>query len=179
MAVQYSDWFNETQPAITITNPPIKHPWGKDTKNRKTAKATLTLTDFGIGDVCRMMTVKINDRINAMYISSTGASTATLLDIGVYIAGLAHDGAVIDADEFASAFDVNAGVNRTECMLESGATVVGRRNMPVWEICGYASEAAARAAVGPGGEIDICVTATAAVATASEVIVLEVEGAFS
>ena len=178
MATQYSDWFNETQPATTITNPPVKVPFHKNTKYRKTAKATLTLTDFTT-DVCRMMTVKINDVINAIWISSTGASTGTTVDVGLYIAGMAHDGAVIDADEFASAVDLNAGQNRLEIMLEAGATVVGRRGMQVWEIAGYSSAAAARAAVGAGGEIDICLTGVGSVATASEPVVLEVEGTFS
>jgi hypothetical protein len=178
MATQYSDWFNTTQPATSITFPRIKVPFHKNTKYRKTAKATLTVTDFTT-DVCRMLTVKPNDVLNAMWISSNGASTVTTVDVGIYISGLAHDGAVVDADEFAAASAVNGGLNRSEIMLSAGATVVSRRGMAVWEIAGYADEAAARLAAGPAGTFDICLTGVASVTTANEIVVLEVEGTFS
>jgi hypothetical protein len=173
MSNQFSDWFNASQPASTITAPAVKVPWGVNNRHYKRASAILDLSpQFGVGENCRMITVKSTDRISAVFISATSASTVTAVDVGLYLAGAAHDGAVADADLFASAVDLGtAAVNRSEVFAESGVNAVSDRGQMVWELLGLSAD--------NGLEYDVCLTATGAVTTADEPVVLEIYGSFS
>lgn len=181
MGNQVSDWWNATQPAAAPSTPiPARVEWGQNNRHYKRAYASLAFTSpsqFAIGEVCRMMRLKATDRISALFVSTSGASTAGAGDIGLYLPGTNLDGAVIDADEFVAAFALTTAANKTESLLTAGATAITRRGAPLWEIAGYASLAAAIAA--GAAEMDLCITATTAVTVANEEVVIELEGSFS
>lgn len=182
MGTQYSDWFASQTVGLqgTLLSPIPKLEWGNNNRHSKRAYALLALSSpsvFTTNDICRMMRLKATDRISGMFISSSGASTVTTVDVGAYLPGTAFDGAAIDATEFATAVAVNGNINKSEIMLQTGPTLVTRRGAPLWEIVGYASYAAAIAA--GAGEIDITLRGQGAVTTADEPIVLELTGSFS
>ncbi len=137
----------------------------RDRKIRPTV--TLPLSPlFAIGDVARMCTLKSADRIFAIRVSNNGASTLTIVDVGVYATGLAHDGAVVDVNRFASALPVNAAGDRVEAFTED--TLLGTdRGEELWRLLGLATD--------PFVTYDIALTATAAVATADELVRMEVD----
>ncbi len=167
--VQYSDWFNATQPATTITSPAITLKWGVNNRHYKRAAAALTVTTFDATSVCRLLTLKRSDVIAAIDITNDGVSTGTACDVGLHAAGTAHDGAVVDADEFATALAINAAAVSANGFVNSPL----RKGTPVWEIAGYSTMASAPE------EFDLTLTCTTAVATGNEGIVVEVFGSFS
>lgn len=182
MPHQFSDWFSsETQPTAVLSTPLPKLPGGVNNRFYKRAYAILDLSPlFAVAtpDVCRMMRLRHTDRISKLCISSSGASTVTTVNVGLYLPGTAADGAVIDADEFASAVAVNGLLDGVDIFAEAAAAITDsiRRGAPLWEVAGYAS---AGAAVLAGADfMDICLTAAADVTTADEPVVLEAWGSF-
>jgi len=71
------------------------------------ARATTSdSTGFQTTDVVRMITLKSSDRLLALAFAADGTTgNAAEVDIGVYLTGTAHDGAVDDANLFADAAD--------------------------------------------------------------------------
>ncbi len=170
----YSDWYAATQPATAMDAIQPKVSGAVNNRFYKRAYAVLSTAFLsGTSIQCRMMTLKKTDRLSALFLSTSGASTTCAADVGLYQAGTSHDGAVIDADEFEAASALTTAKNRVESLLAAGTTAITRRGAPLWEIAGYAS-----ADVAPE-EIDIVLTCTTDHTGTNEPVVLEVEGYFS
>jgi hypothetical protein len=124
------------------------------------------LTVDVIGNVYRMMEVPTNCRVSSVRLWCTALGGSTAADVGVY-RNTRDGGAVVDADLFASAQSLVSAVNGTEISNESTVYTLARREQPLWQAAGLASD--------PGGTFDICCTLTAAV-TASGTVLIEVAG---
>lgn len=123
-------------------------------------------------DQLRLMQFKSGDRIHAIKVSDAGASTVTAADLGLYKSGNAHDGAVIDADLFASALSLNGGGSQVEALTEAGTITDEDRGKTLWEM---AALGAGSYTEDPFEDWDLTFTVTGAVTTATETILVEVE----
>ena len=119
----------------------------------------------GVAALAAMMTFRSTDRLGHVYVSSDNASTGTLADVGMYLAGSAHDGAVKDRDLFAAALAVDNGLARADVFTANSVLDDEDRWKQLWEILGYS--------VDPKVDFDLvltCVT-TALSGAATEVLV--------
>jgi hypothetical protein len=110
------------------------------------------------GDELRMMRFNSGDRIWKLSWASAGTSTTYAANLGLYLAGSAGDGAVVDADLYASALALATGAGLTETFVESGVLTDEDRGKTLWE----------QAAIGAGSdtedpfvEYDLVLTSTA------------------
>lgn len=62
-------------------------------------------------DTIRMITLKSSDRLWKLQMIANGGSAAGAVDVGLYLAGSAHDGAEVDADLFASAVTISSAID--------------------------------------------------------------------
>lgn len=125
---------------------------------------TLELTAADdIGSTYRFATVPSNAVMHSLRIYCDDVGNAGDLDIGIYQT-TANGGAVVDADVFAAAVDVNAAaLNGTDVLNESAVTAWGLEDAekPLWQALGLSSD--------PGIDYDIVATATEAVQTGGTV----------
>lgn len=175
MANQYSDFYtSQTQPQTSVEasyRSPQALAGGVLRVGIYRMVFDLAPDDFGIGDVMRICTLPSGARIGQIYVTSDGASTALTADLGLYKAAR-HGGAVIDADLFASALALNSGVTRTDELLEAATLAAADRWKPLWAM---ADLGAGTYTTDPMEDWDLAWTATAAVATADETTVVEVQ----
>jgi len=77
----------------------------------RTARFPVTVAsgrDFASGDIIRMGTLRSGDRIVDIRLGNDQFPASTTVDLGIYLTnGAAHGGAVVDADLFGSAIDLN------------------------------------------------------------------------
>lgn len=121
-------------------------------------------------DVLRFFSMRSGDRLFELLLSSDGGSTAGAVHIGIYLAGTNHDGAVVDADLFASAQTISTALDRTDVWTESTTLDGTDRGKALWE----------QAAVGAGTDTsdpdvvyDICATVSTSFTVADSELVLE------
>lgn len=62
-------------------------------------------------DLVRMMSLRSSDRLLGLHLGSDGGSTAGAVNIGLHLSGDNHDGAVADADLFATAITTSSAVD--------------------------------------------------------------------
>ena len=105
-------------------------------------------------DLVRLMTFKSSDRLVKLVVSAPGTPTAGTLNVGAHLSGLNHDGAVIDADIFATALDTTGALAQSESLTENALEHEDRAK-PLWE---QASEVTATYTADPGVDIDITIT---------------------
>ena len=169
MPDQFSDHMGTAGASSPTLDDQIRAPAGIGHSRLRKMRPSVTLPlspVFAIGDVARMATFKSADRIFAILVNNDGNSTLTAVDIGVYLAGLAHDGNVVDVNRFASALAINAPGNRVEGFTED--TLLGPdRGNELWRLLGLTED--------PFVSYDIALTATAAVATGDELVRLEID----
>ena len=176
MANQFSDHFSATTYGLAVDSPIVKVPWHLQNRHQKLARITLGLVSggapaaFTIADVARMLTFKSSDRISQLFVAAAGG-TAVAADLGIYLAGTAHDGAVVDADEFASALALAGTVAFADVFAESVAAETIRRGMPLWQRLGLTAD--------PGVDYDLCFLATATLTTADAAVIVLATGSFS
>lgn len=119
----------------------------------KTAQGLVAnAADDDATSIHRFVRVPSNAVIRSVKLSTGDATTAGAFDLGVY--RTANDGgAVVDADLFASAFDLAGGpfVNQ-ELIGESGELTVAERVQPLWQAAGMSAD--------PQGYLDIAATIT-------------------
>lgn len=131
-------------------------------------------TVAGIGDQARMLTLKSSDRLFSLLYSSDGLATAGDADLGIYVSGIAHNGALASAasvDAFSTtALTVDTAADRTE-VFESGALDTENIGLQVWEIVNIMD--AATYSVDPGGTFDLTFTMTVAITVALSTVQLE------
>lgn len=94
----------------------------------------------------RLVRLPTTCKVKSVMVESE-AQGAGKFDIGLYYA---PDGAVVDADFFASAVDVAALVTPTEVVNESTQYSMNERVLPLWQAAGLTSD--------PGGFFDVTAT---------------------
>lgn len=123
------------------------------------------------GSVYRFAELPSNAIIHSIKIRNDALTGATSWDCGIYRT-TADGGAVVDADLFASAVDINAGLAGTEIRFEAGTTaLIAYAEYRLWQI---ADLGAATYASDPGYTFDICLTANT-VGSGAGNILLEIE----
>lgn len=123
------------------------------------AVGTLEHAGGDLGSTYRMVRVPSNATGIAVVLSADDAGATGLIDIGLYrTAG--DGGAVVDADFFASAYDVKtAAIAQVEVQHESAVYGLEDIEKPLWEALGLSAD--------PGVLYDIVITSTEALGTAS------------
>lgn len=118
-----------------------------------------TNSDDSANSTYRMVRLPSRARVTQVLISSDDAGTTGDTDIGLY---LSDEGAVEDADFFASALDINtAALEHSDVTYESG--VVGPEDMSkrLWEQLGKTTD--------PDVFYDVALTLTEAVTAATDI----------
>lgn len=129
------------------------------------AIATVTNGD-SIASTYRFVRIRSNDVVKAVQINNQSCGAACTGDVGLYAT---NGGAVVDADFFGSAIDLNtARLAPLDVTRESGAgpSIVGNMEKRVWEALGLAAD--------PQVEYDVAITLVAA-AAATGIVSVEVE----
>ena len=109
-----------------------------------TVSATIPDTDNVIA-----VPVPVNARVQAVKVSAADATTALAANIGIFTSDGDGTFTVKDADLFASAFDFASGPYWNQDVTnESAEFTATEQTQPLWEVLGYATEAAARAVTG-------------------------------
>ena len=131
-------------------------------------------TVAGVGDQVRMLTLKSSDILCSLQFSSDGAAAAGDADLGFYLTGANHDGALASTnsvDCFSStALAVDTAANRTEVMF-AGDYDEENLGLRVWELINISD--AATYTSDPGGTFDLTFTMTAAITSALTIVSLE------
>lgn len=116
------------------------------------------------GSIYRLCNMKSNARVADLLIQCAALGAGAAIDIGAYYGNDAKDiftgqtlnGAVIDADFFATAVDVSGALAKTNVTNESGTNTINKQQMPLWQALGLTSD--------PECSIDICATVSVAIA---------------
>lgn len=123
------------------------------------------------GSVYRFVRLPSNAVVHSITIRNDAITAGSSYDCGLYRTA-ADGGAVVDADLFASAVDISAGLAGTELRFEAGTTgPIDYAEYRLWQI---ADLGAATYATDPGYQFDICLTGNT-VGTAAGTILLEIE----
>tara|TARA_R110000824_G_scaffold149633_4_gene319955 strand:- start:14550 stop:15089 length:540 start_codon:yes stop_codon:yes gene_type:complete len=100
-------------------------------------------TDLADDEVIRWLTLKSSDRIIELHASSDADwHTVATFNIGLYLTGSNHDGAVADEDRFGSAVDFVNAVSRTDVFKEAATLTDMDRGKPIWELLGESADTA-------------------------------------
>lgn len=121
------------------------------------AVGTVEATAGDATSTYRMFEVPSNCRMTDLRLYTDDLGTTGTLDIGIYRT-TADGGAVVDADLFASAVDVNAAaLNGTDVLHESGVNNIDDAEKPLWQAAGLTAD--------PGVMYDVVITAAANIST--------------
>lgn len=147
---------NSTQIANTVAVPPVRN----DTFNSagRLISALGYVANAANDDatsIHRVVQVPSNANIRSIKLTTGDAATAGAFNLGVYYPANYYDpalaGDVIDADLFASAFDLTGGpFTKAEVAFESGEYTIAEQQQPLWQVLGLAKN--------PDGYFDIAVT---------------------
>lgn len=145
---------------------------GHSRVRKKIARMTVG-TGAVIGSELRMMQIRSSDRIGEIFVSSDGGATAFAADLGLYKVGSsdAHDGAVIDAELFASALALSTAIARVDQFKEATTLDDEDRWKTAWEL---AAVGAASYTEDPQEDWDIVLTVTTALTVALNEVVVEI-----
>lgn len=121
-------------------------------------------------DIWRLTTFKSSDRITNMFMSASATGGNGTTDVGVYLAGTLHDGAVVDVDLFATAVALNPALVRTDKFTESGNLVSTNRGKPLWFLADLGS---GTYSTDPKIQFDICATLTQTTTVGTSEVVFE------
>lgn len=114
-------------------------PW-TDAQIKSTGSGIIEVsTATDAADELRFCRVKSNAVVRSVIVSSDAAITSGAMDIGVYRTD-DDGGAVVDADFFASALAVGAGLTKSDQTHESGVYGIEDRNKPLWEALGLTED---------------------------------------
>lgn len=99
-----------------------------------------TEADDSSGAIGRFHRVPSNACFYQMLITAADATTAGAINVGIYQTA-ENGGAVVDADLFASAFDLSGGpFNNYDILIESGEMTQAERRTPLWAVLGLSSD---------------------------------------
>lgn len=125
---------------------------GRERSMRGVVTATTTKD---IGSTYRFFRIKSNDLVKQLLLDNASWGASCTADFGLYKTA-ADGGAVVDADFFASAIDMNTANRALDITRESGVITVANMEKTVWELLGLSAD--------PQIEYDVAATLTAATA---------------
>ena len=103
-----------------------------------TATITSVLSAAQVGSKYRMVRLPQNAVVHRVFLTSDDMGTTGDTDVGIY---LVRGGAVVDANHFATAQDVNAAIRNRIDVTHNGATagayVIEKAEQPLWEALGH------------------------------------------
>lgn len=136
MPTFFSDHFSSGAGQTSLPTHPIKTPQGINGGPLRMSRGYISDPSdaFAAADVLRFFQLPSAARIYELYIISDAVFTGGTVDVGLHKAGNNHDGAVIDADLFASAVDVFTAEIRTEIFGESTTFEEDDRGKPLWAL---------------------------------------------
>lgn len=123
-----------------------------------------------IGSTYRVCRIKSSDFIEDVLLDNATWGAACTADIGLYDTA-ANGGAVVDADFFASAVDMNTVHSKLDVTREAaaGPATIANSEKRVWEMLGLTTD--------PGKDFDVALTlVAAAAATGSALLTVRVNG---
>lgn len=85
-------------------------------------------------DIIRLGTFKSGDRIIEMLMTCDAVPGAGAFDLGLYEAGVNHDGAVVDDNLFCDAQIVSSAITRVDKLKEAGTLGDVDRGKTLWEM---------------------------------------------
>lgn len=91
------------------------------------------------GSVYRLFRVWSGWRISTLEVAGDALTSGTAFEVGVYQTA-ENGGAVVDADEFASAVDLSSATALTDKTYEAVATEIDKIEMPLWERIGETAD---------------------------------------
>lgn len=116
-----------------------------------------------VGSTYRMVEVPSNARISQILLSSDDMGTTGDVDVGIYET-TDNGGAVVDADFFGSAVDVNAAaLSNSDVTHESGVFGIEDSEKPLWEALGLSED--------PRKNYDIVLTITEAFTAGGDAVI--------
>lgn len=172
MATYYSDHFADTSDYSALVYPTKSVAVGICHARKRWSRASFVgLLTTATTDIARMLTLRSSDRLIDLYLSTDAACAAGAVDIGLYLRGGNHDGAVVDADLFASAVDVHTAAFAPTSILNEATTIttIGY-GLPLWE---QAALGAATYTSDPGVLFDIVISAETTMTTTATTLILE------
>ena len=122
-------------------------------------------------DVVRMITLRSSDRLLDLQLATDGGSTAGAVNIGIYLAGENHTGAVDDADLFASAMVVSTETDLIDAFVESTTLDGVDRGRTMWEIATLGG--GTNYTEDPRIEFDICIVPSTSLTVAAAELTLK------
>lgn len=125
----YSTGLSITALPATEVNPDAGISHGR-VRYKRAQVTALALTT----DTIRMFTMRSDHRLIELVISSDGTSGAGAVNVGLYLTGSAHDGAVLDADLFGSAVTISTAIHRTAVLVESAVLQHEDGGKRLWEM---------------------------------------------
>lgn len=136
----------------TATPLVLNSPARGESELREKVAVVLSAADDTAASIGRFLRLPSNARVSNLLITAADATTAAAIDVGLYDV---DDGAVVDADFFASAFDLALGpFAESEIKDESGVSYTTvNLEKTIWELLGLTSD--------PGKEYDVAYTITA------------------
>lgn len=166
MSRSYSDHFNATGIATSLTDTDpntfalqtLSAGLSHARLRTKIARATVGTAGMTSGDELRMFRMKSSDRLYRLSYSSDGGATTYAANLGLYLTGTSGDGAVVDADLFASALAAASGAALTDVFAESAVLTDEDRGKTLWAL---AAIGAASYTSDPQIEFDFVFTSTA------------------
>lgn len=177
----YSEHYSNTVPlvastttgAITADDPPIKSPPGVAHAPMRIKRS---LVDFSAGDTipdastCRMFPLKSSDRIFKMMLAAeAGWVDAADLDIGVALAGVRHDGALLGVGTFGINIDIGGGIAYAD-QFSVNTLEDEDRGKPLWELVNEVDSQSW--SVDPILDLDIIITFTQTLSTALSILLV-------
>lgn len=174
MSKQWSDHFADSQPGLTLNSQRRLSAGVTHSRLRyRRAEVTLDLAPaaFTDGDEARIMQMLSSDRLIELFVTCDNASGTLTTDVGLYLTGVAHDGAVVDIDLFGADLAINGGVDHVD-QLTAGALENLDRGKTLYDM---ASEGRGDTVYSADNIVpmDIVLTASATIATADTVVVVE------
>jgi len=140
----------------------IKHARSRISTARISALALTT-------DTVRMITLQSGDRLLKLELTSNGGSDAGAIDLGLYLTGSAHDGAVVDVDLFMSAQTTSTAIDLTDAFNESAVLDHTDRGKTMWEL---AAVGAGTDTIDPLVQYDIVIVPTTSFTTTASILTL-------
>lgn len=121
-----------------------------------------TNADDSVNSIYIFCTIPSNAVVHSLRLYSDDSGNTGDMDVGLYRT-TGDGGAVVDADFFGSAVDINAAaLNGSDILHESGQFSLEEAEKPVWEALALSAD--------PNLEYDVCGTLTEAVTAVTDIV---------